>query len=83
MFCHGSSNYVSPKATLDAIFPALAKKYQVPLYPFFLDGVATDAALNQPDGLHPNLQGVGAIVERVSPYLERLLGRPAAPGSSG
>ncbi len=67
----------------DAIFPALAEKYHVPLYPFFLDGVATDAALNQPDGLHPNPQGVALIVERVSPYLERLLGSGAASSGSG
>ena len=56
----------------------------MPLYPFFLDGVATDAALNQSDGLHPNPQGVAAIVNRVSPYVERLLGSaPAATGSNG
>ncbi len=68
----------------DAIFPAIAEKYHVPLYPFFLDGVATDAALNQSDGLHPNPQGVAAIVDRVSPYVERLLGgAPAATGSNG
>jgi acyl-CoA thioesterase I len=68
----------------DAIYPTLAAKYHVPLYPFFLDGVATDATLNQADGLHPNPQGVARIVDRVSPYLERLLGRSeAAGGSSG
>jgi acyl-CoA thioesterase I len=60
----------------------------VPFYPFFLDGVAMDAALNQPDGLHPNPRGVAIIVERISPYVERLIGGKAAPagastGSSG
>ncbi|HEX3498149.1 MAG TPA: arylesterase [Stellaceae bacterium] len=68
--------------SFDAIYPALAAKYHVPLYPFFLDGVATDATLNQADGLHPNPQGVALIVERVAPYLERLLDRPAAVGGS-
>jgi acyl-CoA thioesterase-1 len=71
------------QASFDAIFPALAEKYHVPLYPFFLDGVAADAALNQPDGLHPNPRGVAIIVERLSPYLERLLGRAAAGTGSG
>jgi len=66
----------------DAIYPTLAEKYHATLYPFFLDGVATEAALNQPDGLHPSPTGVAGIVERVSPYLERLLGRTASAGGS-
>ena len=49
------------------------------LYPFFLDGVAGDPALNQPDGIHPNPAGVGIIVERILPMVETLLDRvPAA-----
>jgi acyl-CoA thioesterase I len=56
-----------------AIFPKLAEKYQVPLYPFFLDGVATDPSLNQPDGLHPNAPGAQLIAAKVAPYVERLL----------
>ena len=56
-----------------AIFPTLADKYQVPLYPFFLDGVATDPSLNQPDGLHPNAEGAALIAAKVAPYVERLL----------
>jgi acyl-CoA thioesterase-1 len=71
------------QASFDAIFPALAEKYRVPLYPFFLDGVAADAALNQADGLHPNPRGVAIIVDRVAPYLERLLGRTASATGSG
>jgi acyl-CoA thioesterase I len=71
------------KASFDAIFPALAEKYHVPLYPFFLDGVAADARLNQPDGLHPNPRGVAIIVDGVAPYLERLLGRSASATGSG
>jgi acyl-CoA thioesterase-1 len=57
----------------DAIFPDLAAKHHVPLYPFFLDGVALDPALNQGDGLHPTAAGVDIIVERITPYVERLL----------
>jgi acyl-CoA thioesterase-1 len=60
----------------DGIYPALAKKYDVPLYPFFLDGVALDPKLNQPDGLHPTPAGVAVIVSRVAPAVERLLGKP-------
>ena len=61
-----------------AIFPALAERHGVLLYPFFLDGVALDPALNQPDGLHPNAQGVKAIVNHVGPYVLRLLGAATA-----
>ena len=45
-------------AKFNAIYPDLAKAFQVPLYPFFLEGVATDAKLNQADGLHPTAEGV-------------------------
>ncbi len=61
----------------DAIYPALAKKYDVPLYPFFLDGVALDPKLSQGDGLHPNSAGVRVIVARVAPAVEHLLDRAA------
>jgi acyl-CoA thioesterase-1 len=64
----------------DAIYPALARKYDVPLYPFFLDGVATLPDLNQEDGIHPNKQGVEIIVGRVAPYVQRLLGGKGAQG---
>jgi acyl-CoA thioesterase-1 len=56
-------------AAFDRIYPELAAKYGVPLYPFFLDGVAVDARLTQPDGLHPNAAGVEVIVERLLPTL--------------
>jgi acyl-CoA thioesterase I len=57
----------------DAIYPKLAAKYGVALYPFYLDGVAADAKLNQADGMHPNSQGVDEIVERVLPTVEAFL----------
>lgn len=47
----------------DAIYPALAKEFNVPLVPFLLDGVALEKDLNQPDGIHPNEAGVRVIVE--------------------
>ena len=57
----------------DAIYPALSKAYRAALYPFFLDGVAGDPKLNQPDGLHPTAEGVAAIVERIAPSVEEIL----------
>ena len=62
----------------DAIYPTLAQAHHAMLYPFFLDGVALDPALNQPDGLHPNAQGVEVIVGRIGPYVLRLIGLAAA-----
>jgi acyl-CoA thioesterase-1 len=59
----------------DAIYPALASTHGVVFYPFFLEGVAADRALNQPDGLHPTAAGVDVIVERILPKVEELVGR--------
>lgn len=59
--------------SFNAIYPELAEKHDVPLYPFFLDGVAAVPALNQPDGIHPNAEGVGVVVERILPHLEPLI----------
>jgi acyl-CoA thioesterase I len=61
----------------DALYPELAKAHGVALYPFFLDGVAMEPSLNQPDGLHPNARGVGAVVDRIAPYVAKLLGGPS------
>jgi acyl-CoA thioesterase I len=58
----------------DSIYPDLAKRYSVDLYPFFLDSVATDPKLNQKDGLHPNKDGVEKIVAAILPSVEKLLG---------
>jgi acyl-CoA thioesterase-1 len=57
----------------DAIFPRLAEKYGVPLYPFFLDGVAGQSALQLDDGLHPNAGGVDRMVERILPTVEKTI----------
>lgn len=62
----------------EAIYPDLAAKYGVLLYPFFLDGVAGDLKLTQPDGLHPNPSGVGVIVERILPKVQELVARARA-----
>jgi acyl-CoA thioesterase-1 len=59
----------------DAIFPDLSTKYGVPLYAFFLDGVALDPSFTQPDGLHPTGKGVAEIVKRILPDVEALIAR--------
>jgi len=56
-------------AAFEAIYGDLATKYEVPLYPFFLEGVATEPTLNLPDGLHPNAAGVREIVRRILPHV--------------
>lgn len=57
----------------DAIYPRLAQKYGVPLYPFFLDGIQGEATLNLSDGMHPNPKGVRVITERILPAVEALI----------
>jgi acyl-CoA thioesterase-1 len=68
------------KAAFDAIYARLAKKYHVPLYPFFLDGVAGfpngvagDSKLILEDGLHPSAKGIDVMVERMLPMVEKLI----------
>ena len=56
------------------IYQRLADKYDVPLYPFFLDGVATVEGMQLEDGMHPNAKGVGVMVEKSLPSVERFLG---------
>ncbi len=70
----------------DGLYQRLADKHGVPLYPFFLDGVAQDPALNQADGIHPNPKGVDVVVERLLPFVTKNLDvyassvrRPARP----
>jgi acyl-CoA thioesterase I len=68
-------NYGSDySARFNAIYPELAKSFGVPLYPFFLEGVATDARLNQADGLHPTAEGIDVIVRNILPTVEAFLG---------
>jgi len=61
-------------ARFNSIYPDLAKKFDVPLYPFFLEGVAADAKLNQADGIHPTAAGVDIIVGNIMPTVEAFLG---------
>ncbi|HEX5320177.1 MAG TPA: arylesterase [Stellaceae bacterium] len=57
----------------DRIYTDLAQRHHVTLYPFFLEGVAMNPDLNQPDGLHPNEKGVGVLVDRIAPVVEKLV----------
>jgi acyl-CoA thioesterase-1 len=59
----------------ESIYSDLAAKDGVLLYPFFLDGVAGDPTLNQPDGIHPTAAGVEEIVTRMLPQVEELVSR--------
>ncbi|MDP2779522.1 MAG: arylesterase [Devosia sp.] len=63
-------------AAFDGLYPALASAHGAILYPFFLDGVALEPALNQADMRHPNAAGVAHIVEKLLPFVEQLLQRP-------
>lgn len=61
------------RRAFDAIYPRLARRYGMALYPFFLDGVAGRAALIQADGLHPNAKGVDIVVTRMLPAVHAAL----------
>ncbi len=73
--------YASPNLGVDygrafnRIFPDIAKKHDLVLYPFFLDGVVGETSLNLPDGLHPTAKGVEVIVSRILPSVETFLAR--------
>ncbi len=55
------------------LYPELAKKYDIPLVPFLLEGVGGEISLNLPDQIHPNADGHKRIAETVYPYLKGLL----------
>lgn len=55
------------------LYQKLADKYQVKLYPFFLDGVAADKTLLLEDGMHPNPQGVKIMVQNILPDVKAML----------
>jgi acyl-CoA thioesterase-1 len=62
----------------EAIYPELAAKHDLLLYPFFLEGVATVSKLNQRDGIHPTAAGIDTIVTRILPKVEELVARVRA-----
>ena len=68
-------NYGSEYAAkFNAIYPDLSKSLGVPLYPFFLDGVAGNPKLNQADGMHPTREGVDIVVKNILPTVQAFLG---------
>jgi acyl-CoA thioesterase-1 len=72
-------------ATFDGLYKRIADKYQLPLYPFILDGVAQDPALNQADGIHPTPKGAQIVADKLLPFVIQNLDnappvhRPARP----
>ena len=62
----------------DSLFPELAEKHGALLYPFFLESVALQSALNLDDGMHPNAKGVEAMVTAMLPKVEELIARAKA-----
>jgi acyl-CoA thioesterase-1 len=64
------SDYVK---AFDGLYKRIADKYKAPLYPFILDGVAQDPALNQADGLHPNPKGAEIVADRLLPFVTKNL----------
>jgi acyl-CoA thioesterase-1 len=77
----------SYRGQFETIYPELAKAHGVPLYPFFLEGIAEQAAFNLADGMHPNRSGVGKIVAGILPSVEAALdqigGAKASSGAVG
>lgn len=61
------------RGKFDKVYSELAKEYDVPLYPFFLKGVAMNADLNLPDGMHPNQKGIDIMVENILPSVRKAL----------
>ena len=59
------------------VYEQLATEYKVRLIPFLLQGVAGDASLNQPDGIHPNTRGAEIVAELIWKELEPALRRPS------
>ncbi|MBQ0709160.1 MULTISPECIES: arylesterase [unclassified Ochrobactrum] len=70
-------------AKFNLIYPKLAQKYGVPLYPFFLDGVATKKEFLLEDGMHPNEKGVKTMVTNFMPTIEKSLQQMQNKGTSG
>jgi acyl-CoA thioesterase-1 len=62
-------------AEFNAVFPRLAERFGVPLYAFFLDGVAARQEMLQEDGMHPNAAGTDEMAERMAPMVLDWLAR--------
>lgn len=60
-------------AAFNPIYASLAEKFEIPLYPFFLEGVMTVDGMTIADGMHPSEKGVDVMVERIFPMVEQLI----------
>ena len=69
-------------SAFEAVFPELAREYELPFVPFLLAGVATEGELNLPDGLHPNAAGHRVIARTVAEALQPVLAELEAPRSA-
>ena len=61
------------KKEFDDIYPKLSKKYNLPLIPFLLGGVALNPFLNQKDGIHPNKEGTIKVSETIKKSIINIL----------
>ena len=60
-------------SAFNSMYKKLAEEYSLVLYPFFLDGVAGNPALNLPDGIHPTAEGIQLIVKNIRPKIDEFL----------
>lgn len=68
-------------AAFNPLYERLAEKHEIPLIPFFLDGVAAEPSLLLEDGMHPNAQGVARMVERILPTFREVLDKQQEEGT--
>ena len=59
--------------SFDAVFPDVAARHRVALYPFFLAGVVGDPTLVLADGIHPNARAIGIVAQAILPHVEAAL----------
>jgi len=68
-----SSHGLAYKKKFDAIYPSLAKQYNLQLIPFLLEGVAMQPQYNQSDGIHPNAEGTKLVSDTIEKKILMLL----------
>ena len=61
------------QSIFNSIYPELAEEYDISLYPFFLEGVALNADLNQSDGKHPNSRGIALISKKIAENIKKII----------
>ena len=61
------------QSSFNSIYPELAEEYDISLYPFFLEGVALNADLNQSDGKHPNSKGIALISKKIAENIKKII----------